>query len=59
LKLVKPEFIFFMKKLSRSEKMWLILFAIILVGLIGGCMYETVSNHKPVGPRPAGKQIQA
>ncbi|HEY8735034.1 MAG TPA: hypothetical protein VIL90_10745 [Puia sp.] len=48
-----------MKKLSRSEKMWLILFAIILVGLIGGCMYETVSNHKPVGPRPAGKQIQA
>jgi len=41
-----------MKRLSRSEKMWLMFFALVLAGLIGGCMFETISNHKPLGPRP-------
>jgi len=45
-----------MQKLTRSEKMWLIFFTLILIGLIGGCMYETVSNHKPIGPRPIRKE---
>ena len=45
-----------MQKLTKSEKMWLIFFALILIGLIGGCMYETVSNHKPIGPRPIRKE---
>jgi hypothetical protein len=45
-----------MQKLTRSEKMWLIFFALILIGLIGGCMYETVSNHKSIGPRPIRKE---
>jgi hypothetical protein len=44
-----------MQRLSRTEKMWLILFAVILIGLIGGCMYETVTNHRPLGPRPVRK----
>ena len=44
-----------MQKFSRSEKIWLILFALVLIGLIGGCMYETVVNHKPIGPRPTRK----
>jgi hypothetical protein len=44
-----------MQKFSRSEKIWLILFALVLIGLIGGCMYETVANHKPIGPRPTRK----
>jgi len=44
-----------MQKFSRTEKMWLIFFAIVLIGLIGGCMYETVVNHKPIGPRPTRK----
>jgi hypothetical protein len=48
----------FMQKLSRTEKMWLIFFAIVLIGLIGGCMYETVTNHKPLGPKPVRKIIQ-
>jgi hypothetical protein len=45
-----------MKRLSRSEKMWLIFFALVLVGLIGSCMYDTISNHKPLGPRPTRKE---
>jgi hypothetical protein len=45
-----------MQKLSRTEKMWLIFFALVLAGLIGGCMYETVTNHKPLGPRPIIKE---
>jgi hypothetical protein len=45
-----------MQKLSRSEKMWLICFALILLGLVGGCMYDTVTSHKPLGPRPSMKQ---
>jgi hypothetical protein len=45
-----------MQKLSRREKMWLIFFALILFGLIGGCMYDTVTSHKPLGPRPTMKQ---
>ena len=45
-----------MKKLSRREKMWLIFFALILFGLIGGCMYDTVTSHKPIGPRPEMRQ---
>ncbi len=44
-----------MQKFSRSEKIWLILFILVLIGLIGGCMYETVVNHKPIGPRPTRK----
>ena len=44
-----------MQKFSHSEKTWLILFALLLIGLIGGCMYETVVNHKPIGPRPTRK----
>ncbi len=44
-----------MQKFSRSEKIWLILFALVLIGLIGGCMYETVANHRPIGPRPTRK----
>ena len=44
-----------MQKFSSSEKIWLILFALVLVGLIGGCMYETVVNHRPIGPRPTRK----
>jgi hypothetical protein len=45
-----------MQKLSRSEKMWLIFFTLVLIGLIGGCMYNTVTNHKPIGPRPMRKE---
>jgi hypothetical protein len=45
-----------MQKLSKNEKMWLIFFALILFGLIGGCMYDTVTSHKPIGPRPTIKQ---
>ncbi len=45
-----------MQKLSRTEKMWLIFFTLVLVGLMGGCMYETVTNHKPLGPRPTIKE---
>jgi hypothetical protein len=44
-----------MQKFSRTEKIWLILFALVLIGLIGGCMYETVVNHRPIGPRPTRK----
>jgi cell division protein FtsL len=44
-----------MQKLSRVEKMWLIFFAVVLIGLIGGCMYDTVTNHKALGPRPTMK----
>lgn len=44
-----------MQKLSRTEKMWLTIFAVILIGLIGGCMYETVTNHQAIGPRPERK----
>jgi hypothetical protein len=46
-----------MQKLSRTEKMWLIFFALVLIGLIGGCMYDTVTNHKTMGPRPIRKEI--
>jgi hypothetical protein len=45
-----------MQKLSRSEKKWLFFFTLVLIGLIGGCMYETVLNHKPLGPRPTIKE---
>ena len=45
-----------MHKLSRREKIWLICFALVLLGLIGGCMYDTVTDHKPIGPRPSLKQ---
>ncbi len=41
-----------MQKLSRTEKIWLIFFVLIVIGLMGGCMYETVVYHKPIGPRP-------
>jgi hypothetical protein len=44
-----------MHRFTRSEKMWLIIFAFILIGLVGGCMYETVTNHRPIGPRPVRK----
>jgi hypothetical protein len=42
-----------MQKLSRNEKLWLIFFGLTLILLIGGCMYDTVNTHKPIGPRPA------
>lgn len=42
-----------MQKLTRTEKMWLIFFAIVLISLIGGCIYETVVYHKPIGARPS------
>jgi len=41
-----------MKKLSRNEKMWLLFFAALLISLAGGCLFETVKHHKPIGPRP-------
>lgn len=44
-----------MQKFSRNEKIWLILFALVMIGLIGGCMYETIVNHRPIGPRPTRK----
>jgi hypothetical protein len=44
-----------MQKFSRTEKIWLILFILILIGLVGGCMYETVVSHRPIGPRPSRK----
>ena len=44
-----------MQKFSRPEKIWLILFILILIGLVGGCMYETVVSHRPIGPRPSRK----
>jgi hypothetical protein len=46
-----------MQKLTRIEKMWLIFFALVLIGLIGGCMYETVTSHKTIGPRPIRKEV--
>jgi cell division protein FtsL len=45
-----------MNKLSRSEKMWLIFFAVVFISLVGSCMYETVTKHDPIGPRPTRQQ---
>lgn len=42
-----------MAKLTRTEKIWLIFFGIVLISLIGGCIFETVVYHKPIGARPA------
>jgi hypothetical protein len=44
-----------MQKFSRTEKLWLIFFTLVLIGLVGGCMYETVVSHRPIGPRPMRK----
>jgi len=41
-----------MQNLSKSEKVWVVFFGMILIGLIGGCMFETMVYHKPIGPRP-------
>jgi hypothetical protein len=46
-----------MQKLSGKEKTWLIFFTLVLIGLVGGCMYDMVTNHKPIGPRPIRKEI--
>jgi hypothetical protein len=46
-----------MQRLSRTEKMWLIFFFLVLIGLIGGCMYDTVANHKSIGQRPFRKDL--
>jgi hypothetical protein len=42
-----------MRRLSRTDKAWLILFVVILIALVAGCMLETVLNSKPWHPRPA------
>lgn len=44
-----------MQKFSRIEKMWLLFFTFIMICLVIGCMYETIANHKPIGPRPIQK----
>jgi hypothetical protein len=44
-----------MINLTRSDKKWLIFFGLLLIGLIAGCMYETVIYHAPIGPRPVIK----
>jgi hypothetical protein len=41
-----------MKKLSRREKTWLVIFIIIVIGLMAGCMMETVLDSGPWNPRP-------
>ena len=48
-----------MQNLTKSDKRWLIFFALILIGMIAGCMYETVAYHAPIGPRPTSKEKQA
>jgi hypothetical protein len=45
-----------MQNLTRSDKNWLIFFALILIGMMAGCMYETVAFHAPIGPKPVIKQ---
>jgi hypothetical protein len=44
-----------MPNLTRTDKKWLIFFALILIGMMGGCMYETVAFHDPIGPKPVIK----
>ncbi|MFI5123954.1 MAG: hypothetical protein ACHQDF_01440 [Chitinophagales bacterium] len=44
-----------MKRLSRTEKNWLILFIVIVIGLMAGCMIETVVDSSPWNPRPTLK----
>ncbi|MEO6961266.1 MAG: hypothetical protein ABIY90_04820 [Puia sp.] len=41
-----------MKKLNASERTWLIIFIVIIIGLMAGCMIETVSDSNTWGPRP-------
>jgi hypothetical protein len=41
-----------MKKLSRGEKTWLVIFIIIVIGLMAGCMMETALDSGPWNPRP-------
>jgi hypothetical protein len=42
-----------MKRLNASERAWLIFFIVIVIGLMAGCMIETVVNSEPWQPRPA------
>jgi hypothetical protein len=41
-----------MKRLSHTEKIWLVIFLILVIGLMAGCMIETVLDSSPWNPRP-------
>jgi len=44
-----------MKRLSHTEKIWLVIFLVVVIGLMAGCMIETVMDSGPWNPRPTLK----
>jgi hypothetical protein len=42
-----------MKKFTSSEQIWLILFVVVIIGLMAGCMMSTVKQSGTWGPRPS------
>ncbi|MDP4130755.1 MAG: hypothetical protein Q8918_10310 [Bacteroidota bacterium] len=41
-----------MKKLTSSERKWVIIFIVIIIALMTGCLIGTVSSSKTWNPRP-------